>query len=96
MHLLLVLLALPSLICLTRLPRHSALRTACATLTALAALGWLLDRLGLPNPVARAADSAGAHTSQLLLALATTALLATAWLATTGRPDRSWRFAHRS
>ncbi|MFK0104150.1 HupE/UreJ family protein [Streptomyces sp. NPDC091217] len=96
MQLLLVLLALPSLVCLTRLPRHSALRTACATLTALAALGWLLDRLGLPNPVARAADSAGAHTSPLLLALVATALLATAWLATTGRPDRSWRFAHRS
>ncbi|MFF7981703.1 HupE/UreJ family protein [Streptomyces sp. NPDC007901] len=95
-QLLLVLLALPGLICLTRLPGHSALRTACAALTAVAALGWLLDRVGLPNPVARAADSAGSHTSGLLLVLVTTALLAGARPATTGRPRRSWRFAHRS
>ncbi|MEU1338219.1 HupE/UreJ family protein [Streptomyces sp. NPDC005827] len=95
-QLLLVLLALPGLICLTRLPGHSALRTACAALTAVAALGWLLDRVGLPNPVARAADSAGSHTSGLLLVLVTIALLAGARLATTGRPWRSWRFAHRS
>ncbi|MET9085716.1 HupE/UreJ family protein [Streptomyces sp. NPDC004237] len=95
-QLLLVLLALPGLICLTRLPGQSALRTACAALTAVAALGWLLDRVGLPNPVARAADSAGSHTSGLLLVLVTVALLAGARLATTGRPWRSWRFAHRS
>ncbi|MGW0708809.1 HupE/UreJ family protein [Streptomyces sp. NPDC002643] len=75
MQLLLVLLALPSLLLLTRLPHHSAVRRVCATLTALAALGWLLDRLGLPNPVARAADSAGTHTSQLLLTLTVTAAL---------------------
>ncbi|MET7487212.1 HupE/UreJ family protein [Streptomyces sp. NPDC005538] len=77
MQLLLVLLALPSLICLVRLRRHSVVRNACALLTAALALGWLLDRSGLPNPVARAADSAGTHTSQLLLVLASTALLAT-------------------
>ncbi|MEU9450846.1 HupE/UreJ family protein [Streptomyces sp. NPDC048277] len=97
MQLVLVLLALPSLICLTRLPRHAAVRTACAALTAGAALGWLVDRLGLPNPVARAADSAGTHTSQLLLVLVTTALLATLRMAVSrGHPRRSWRFAHRS
>ncbi|WP_416977733.1 HupE/UreJ family protein [Streptomyces sp. T028] len=78
-QLLLVLLALPSLICLTRLRRHSVLRGVCAVLTAGAALGWLLDRLGLPNAVARAADSAGTHTSQLLLVLVATALPATLW-----------------
>ncbi|MET7567549.1 HupE/UreJ family protein [Streptomyces sp. NPDC005492] len=82
MQLLLVLLALPSLICLVRLRRHSAVRNACALLTATLALGWLLDRLGLPNPVARTADSAGTHTSQLLLVLASTALLATLWMIT--------------
>ncbi|MFJ3304174.1 HupE/UreJ family protein [Streptomyces sp. NPDC086549] len=85
MQLLLVLLALPSLICLTRLRRHSVLRGACAALTAGAALGWLLDRLGLPNPVARAADSAGTHTSQLLLVLFATALLATLRVITSHR-----------
>ncbi|MEU6551060.1 HupE/UreJ family protein [Streptomyces sp. NPDC046915] len=84
-QLVLVLLALPSLICLTRLRRRSEVRTACAGLTALAALGWLLDRLGLPSPVARAADSAGTHTSQLLLVLVTTALITTLWLLATRR-----------
>ncbi|MGW7544605.1 HupE/UreJ family protein [Streptomyces sp. NPDC054770] len=99
MQLVLVLLALPSLICLTRLRRHSAVRTACAGLTAVAALGWLLDRLGLANPVARVADSAGTHTSQLLLVLVTGAVLATLSTAAPrgpGHPRRSWRFAHRS
>ncbi|MFC8516093.1 HupE/UreJ family protein [Streptomyces sp. NPDC057257] len=81
-QLLLVLLALPSLILLSRLRRHSVVRSACAALTACAALGWLLDRLGLANPVARAADGAGTHTSQLLAVLATAALLATAWMTT--------------
>ncbi|MEU1182887.1 HupE/UreJ family protein [Streptomyces sp. NPDC005820] len=88
MQLVLVLLALPGLICLTRLRRHAALRGACAALTAGAALGWLLDRLGLPNPVARAADSAGTHTSQLLLVLVATALPATLRLITAHRRDR--------
>ncbi|MGW2887930.1 HupE/UreJ family protein [Streptomyces griseoruber] len=88
MQLVLVLLALPSLICLTRLRGHSALRGGCAALTAGAALGWLLDRLGLPNPVARAADSAGSHTSQLLLVLVATALPATLRLITAHRRGR--------
>ncbi|WP_217545283.1 HupE/UreJ family protein [Streptomyces sp. GbtcB6] len=99
MQLVLVLLALPSLICLTRLRRHAALRTACAGLTAVAALGWLLDRLGVTNPVARAADGAGTHTSQLLLVLVTAAVLAMLWTVAPhrrGDPRRSWRFAHRS
>ncbi|MFD4598189.1 HupE/UreJ family protein [Streptomyces sp. NPDC058464] len=82
MQLLLVLLALPGLICLVRLRRHSAVRNACVLLTAGLALGWLLDRSGLPNPVARAADSAGTHTSQLLLVLFSTALLASLWMIT--------------
>ncbi|MEU1519196.1 HupE/UreJ family protein [Streptomyces sp. NPDC005811] len=84
-QLVLVLLALPGLICLTRLRGHSVLRGACAALTAGAALGWLLDRLGLANPVARAADSAGTHTSQLLLVLVATALAATLRLITAHR-----------
>ncbi|MFD4599588.1 HupE/UreJ family protein [Streptomyces sp. NPDC058464] len=87
-QLLLVVLALPSLLLLSRLPRRSALRSTCATLTAVAALGWLFDRLGDPNPVARAADSAGSHTSQLLLVLVTTAALSTLWAGVLRRRDR--------
>jgi hypothetical protein len=88
MQLLLVLLALPSLIALSRLPRHATLRNTCAALTAGAALGWLLDRLGVPNPVARAADSAGSHTSQLFLVLITTAALSALLMLTLHRRGR--------
>jgi hypothetical protein len=83
-----LLLALPSLIALSRLPRHATLRNTCAALTAGAALGWLLDRLGVPNPVARAADSAGSHTSQLFLVLITTAALSALLMLTLHRRGR--------
>ena len=54
-------------------------RVGGATVTAIAAAGWLADRLGAPNPVARAADSAGGHTTPMLIALAVAGLAATAW-----------------
>jgi hypothetical protein len=38
----------------------------------------LIDRLGVANPIARAADSAGVHTTPMLVALAAAALLALA------------------
>lgn len=88
MQLLLVLLALPSLLLLTRLRGRSALRNTCAALTAGAALGWLLDRVGVPNPVARAADSAGSHTSQLFLVLVCTAVLSALWMGILRRRSR--------
>jgi hypothetical protein len=87
-QLLLVCLALPSLLVLARLRVQPVLRLVGATLTGTAALGWLADRLGLPNPVARAADSAGSHTTAMLATLAVTALAATAWTLTTRRHAR--------
>ncbi|MFF4584103.1 HupE/UreJ family protein [Streptomyces sp. NPDC001388] len=87
-QLLLVCLALPSLLVLARLRVQPALRLAGALLTGTAALGWLADRLGLPNPVARAADGAGSHTTPLLAALTVTALAATAWSLAARRPAR--------
>ncbi|MEU9917276.1 HupE/UreJ family protein [Streptomyces sp. NPDC051001] len=48
----------------------------------------LLVCLGLPNPVARAADSAGSHTTAILATLAVTALAATAWTLATRRQTR--------
>ncbi|MFK4103812.1 HupE/UreJ family protein [Streptomyces sp. NPDC019531] len=84
-QLLLVCLALPSLLVLARLRVQPVLRLTGAVLTGTAALGWLVDRLGLPNPVARAADSAGSHTTVLLIALAVTAVTATAWTLFTRR-----------
>lgn len=78
---LLVALALPALLVLARLRLGPRLRVGGALVTAAAATGWLLDRLGLPNPVARAADGAGAHTTAMLAGLATSAALAAAWAA---------------
>ncbi|MFF4059324.1 HupE/UreJ family protein [Streptomyces sp. NPDC001668] len=78
-QLLLVCLALPSLLVLARLRIQPVLRLTGAVLTGTAALGWLADRLGLANPVARGADSAGSHTTVLLATLAVTAVTATAW-----------------
>jgi hypothetical protein len=87
-QLLLVCLALPSLLVLARLRVQPALRLTGAVVTGTTAVGWLADRLGLPNPVARAADSVGSHTTLLLAALAVTALVATAWTLTTRRHAR--------
>ncbi|MER5599008.1 HupE/UreJ family protein [Streptomyces sp. NPDC002265] len=86
-QLLLVCLALPALLLLGRLRVQPVLRLTGAALTGTAALGWLLDRLGQPNPVARAADGAGSHTTALLAGLAATAMAAVAWtLAARRRP----------
>jgi hypothetical protein len=78
-QLLLVCLALPSLLVIVRLPVQTALRVGGALLTGTAALGWLVDRLGAPNPVARAADSAGSHTTLMLATLALAAVAAAGW-----------------
>jgi hypothetical protein len=68
-QLLLVALALPALLALARLPIQPWLRTAGAALTAAAAVGWALDRLGVPNPVAEAADAIGGNYTWMLAAL---------------------------
>ncbi|WRZ89519.1 HupE/UreJ family protein [Streptomyces sp. NBC_01007] len=79
-QLLLVCLALPALLVVARLRVQPALRVGGALLTATAAVGWLLDRLGVPNPVARTADSAGSHTTLTLAALALSAVAAGGWV----------------
>lgn len=78
-QLLLVCLALPSLLVLARLRVQPALRVGGALITATAAVGWLADRLGLSNPVARVADSAGSHTTGMLVGLAVVAVAAGVW-----------------
>ncbi|MEV5525655.1 HupE/UreJ family protein [Streptomyces prunicolor] len=78
-QLLLVCLALPSLLVLARLRVQPALRVGGALITATAAVGWLADRLGLPNPVAKAADSAGSHTTGMLTVLVVAAVVAGVW-----------------
>jgi len=86
-QLLLVCLALPTLLVIARLRIQPALRVGGALLTGTAAIGWLADRLGAPNPVARAADSAGSHTTLMLVTLAVAAVAVVGWtLATRRRP----------
>lgn len=84
-QLLLVLLALPALLAVAGSRAQPVVRIGVATLTGVAALGWLADRLGIPNPVARAADSAGEHTTPMLIGLAATAIAALAYAGVTRR-----------
>ncbi|MCX5559561.1 HupE/UreJ family protein [Streptomyces sp. NBC_00038] len=88
-QLLLVCLALPTLLVIARMRVQPTLRVGGALLTGTAALGWLVDRLGAPNPVARAADSAGSHTTLMLSALALAAVAAVGWTLATRRPALS-------
>jgi HupE / UreJ protein len=59
MQLAVVLLVLPPLVVLARTPAYPPLRTGAAAVTAVAAVGWLLDRIGIPNVLGTAADSLG-------------------------------------
>ncbi|MEU8661494.1 HupE/UreJ family protein [Actinoplanes philippinensis] len=68
-QLLLVALALPALLALARLPVQPWLRIGGAALTGAAAVGWVLDRLGVPNPVAETADAIGADYQAMLVVL---------------------------
>jgi hypothetical protein len=80
-QLLLVILALPTLLAVTRTRLGPAFRIAAAGITAVAAIGWLADRLGLANPAARVADSVSTQTAALLVILASAAVAACAWMA---------------
>jgi hypothetical protein len=100
-QLLLVGLALPALLVMARLRVQPALRVGGALLTATAAVGWLADRLGMPNPVARTADSAGSHTTLTLAALTLSAVAGMGWALSTRwrsavEPDGGVRLGPRS
>ncbi|WP_433793646.1 HupE/UreJ family protein [Actinoplanes sp. CA-252034] len=73
-QLLLVALTLPALLALSRLPVQPWLRVGGAALTAAAAVGWVLDRLGVANPVAETADAVGANHPAMLAVLAALAV----------------------
>ncbi|MFI1995583.1 HupE/UreJ family protein [Actinoplanes sp. NPDC020271] len=68
-QLLLVALALPVIVVIARTRFGPAFRIAGATVTGIAAAGWLFARLGAGNPVATAADSVGTHTTAMLILL---------------------------
>lgn len=85
-QLLLVALALPALLALARLPVQPWLRTGGALFTAAAAVGWALDRIGVPNVVARTADGAGANHGLMLAVLTVLAVAGTGWMLRGRRP----------
>lgn len=75
MQLLVVLLVLPPLVVLARSSLYRGLRIVAATVTAAAATGWLLDRVGVPNVVGTAADALGSASPWLVGALWVTAMI---------------------
>ncbi|MFT4229341.1 MAG: HupE/UreJ family protein [Microbacterium sp.] len=64
-----VALVLPALVLASRSRRYAILRIAGATLTAIAAIGWMLDRLGLANPIAQLADGIIGYQGLVLAAI---------------------------
>lgn len=76
MQLAVVALILPPLILLARAGRNSKLRVGAAAVAALAAMGWLVARLGFPNVVADAADSLGLLSVPIVAVLWSVALVA--------------------
>ncbi|GAB3161989.1 hypothetical protein GCM10027059_13580 [Myceligenerans halotolerans] len=76
MQLLVVLVVLPPLVVLARARAYTTLRVVAATLTAVAATGWLLDRVGVPNPLGVAADTLGAASPWIAVALWAWAVMA--------------------
>ncbi|MFC4453592.1 HupE/UreJ family protein [Deinococcus sonorensis] len=76
MQLLVIVVTMPWLILLAQTRVSPAARVLGAALAALAALGWLGDRLGLANPLGSAADSLGPRGPWALLILAVLAVAA--------------------
>ncbi|MGK5678133.1 HupE/UreJ family protein [Actinoplanes sp. URMC 104] len=69
MQLVVVALVLPPLVLLARSGRYRGIRLMAAALTGVAAVGWLADRVGLPNVIATAADQLGAVALPLVAVL---------------------------
>ncbi|MEU8241806.1 HupE/UreJ family protein [Actinoplanes missouriensis] len=74
----LVALALPTVVVVARSRFGPAARVAGATLTGVAAAGWLAARLGFDNVVAGFADDLGSHTTLIVLVPAVAAVAAVA------------------
>lgn len=73
-----VLLTLPSLVVLSRTNWYTPVRVIGALCAALASIGWILARVGLPNPVAALAD-AGQSGIVVVIGLAVLAAVAYGW-----------------
>jgi len=74
-QLLLVALVLPSLMVLASTRAQPVLRIGGAILVIIAALGWALDRLGVTNPIADAADRCGTMLFPIIITAAVVAVV---------------------
>ena len=74
MQLAVVVLVLPPL---ARSRAYRRLRTGAAVLTAVAATGWLLARIGIDNPIAAAADHLAPASPWIVVALWVAAIVQT-------------------
>jgi len=93
MQLLVVVLVLPSLLVLARGSWYRPVQFTGAVVAAIAATGWLVDRLGVANPVASTADLLGSRGWWFVAGLAVLAVLSLVWPPARGRaveagPDR--------
>ncbi|MFT4052200.1 MAG: HupE/UreJ family protein [Microbacterium sp.] len=64
-----VALVLPALVLASRSTRYAILRIVGASVTAIAAIGWMLDRIGLANPIAQLADGIVGYQGIVLVAI---------------------------
>jgi len=69
MQLAVVAVTLPPLVVLARTTAYRPLRIVAAAITGVAAVGWLLDRVGAANAVGTAADGIGALSPYIAVAL---------------------------
>lgn len=76
MQLAVVALILPPLILLARAGRYSKLRVGAASVAALAAMGWLVARLGFANVIADVADNIGVLSMPIVAVLWSVAVVA--------------------
>lgn len=74
MQLMVIALTMPSLLVIARTSLYPWIRLGGATVALVAAVGWLLDRLGHANPVAHAANGWSTHLLWPVCALAVIAL----------------------
>lgn len=87
MQLAVVLLVLPPLVVLARTPGYRPLRVGAAVITGIAAVGWLLDRLGLPTVLSTAADSLWTVSPWIVAALWLAAVAVLLRMPRAGRPE---------
>lgn len=75
MQLLIIVLTMPWLIVLARTPVYAPVRTVGAAVTALAAMGWLGERLGFASPLSAFANSLSPYGPWVIVGLAGLALV---------------------